>query len=61
MLSVGIYSTVDSCNELLLLWGIQKSKIPTDEMQPFGRFEKNIREKFPDVKKFIEASNLVET
>ncbi len=36
MLSEGIHSTVDTGNQVLLLYGIQRSKRPSDEMFPFG-------------------------
>ncbi len=36
MISEGIHSLVDTCNEILLLFGIHKSKKPADEKRPFG-------------------------
>jgi cation diffusion facilitator family transporter len=37
MLSEGIHSVVDSVNQLLLLYGLKRSKIPPDEQFPLGR------------------------
>jgi cation diffusion facilitator family transporter len=36
MISEGIHSLVDTTNEVLLLFGIKKSKKPADEIRPFG-------------------------
>ena len=36
MLSEGIHSAVDTCNELFLLWGIRESKKPPNQRHPFG-------------------------
>jgi cation diffusion facilitator family transporter len=36
MLSEGIHSVADTGNQLLLLLGITRSKIPPDELHPFG-------------------------
>lgn len=36
MISEGIHSTVDTTNQLLLLYGIKRSKKPADEFHPFG-------------------------
>lgn len=36
MISEGIHSTVDTTNQLLLLYGIKRSKKPADDNHPFG-------------------------
>lgn len=36
MISEGIHSTVDTTNQLLLLYGIKRSKKAPDELHPFG-------------------------
>lgn len=36
MLSEGIHSLVDTCNELLLLYGMKRAQRPPDATQPFG-------------------------
>lgn len=36
MISEGIHSTVDTVNQLLLLYGIKRSKKPADKYHPFG-------------------------
>jgi cation diffusion facilitator family transporter len=36
MISEGIHSVIDTINQLLLLWGIKKSKKKADEERPFG-------------------------
>lgn len=36
MLSEGIHSSVDTCNQGLLLWGLKRSQKPPDEQFPFG-------------------------
>jgi cation diffusion facilitator family transporter len=36
MISEGIHSLVDSTNEILLLYGMKKSKKPPDKKRPFG-------------------------
>jgi cation diffusion facilitator family transporter len=36
MLSEGVHSLVDSCNELLLLHGMRRAALPPDEDHPFG-------------------------
>jgi len=36
MIAEGIHSTVDTVNQLLLLYGIKQSKKPADQSRPFG-------------------------
>ena len=36
MLAEAFHSTADSCNELLLIFGIKRSARPPDELHPFG-------------------------
>ncbi len=36
MVSEGIHSVVDTCNQALLLYGIHRSNRPADKMHPFG-------------------------
>jgi cation diffusion facilitator family transporter len=36
MISEGIHSVVDTINELLLLYGLRRSKKPPDKLRPFG-------------------------
>jgi len=36
MMSEGIHSVVDTCNQALLLYGIQRSNRPADKIHPFG-------------------------
>jgi len=36
MIAEGIHSVVDTANEILLLYGLKKSKKPPDKLRPFG-------------------------
>lgn len=36
MLSAGIHSIVDTCNQLLLLFGLHRARKPADDLHPFG-------------------------
>ena len=36
MLAEAFHSTADSCNELLLIFGIKRSARPPDQLHPFG-------------------------
>ena len=36
MLSEGIHSTVDTGNQILLLYGLRRAAKPADELFPFG-------------------------
>jgi cation diffusion facilitator family transporter len=36
MVSEGIHSLVDTCNELLLLYGLRQARLPADQKFPFG-------------------------
>src|SRR3954469_6092422 len=36
MIAEGIHSVVDTTNELLLLYGLKRSKKPPDKLRPFG-------------------------
>ena len=37
MLSEGIHSLVDTCNQFLLLFGLKQAKKPANELFPYGR------------------------
>jgi len=36
MISEGIHSVIDAGSQLLLIWGVRKSRKPADEYRPFG-------------------------